>query len=526
MIGLQGQSFVEALASTRARIVQLEREALERQGDAEERLRAHVDRYKSLVLAIAQVIWTHDANGGMTGEQVSWATYTGQRLDQYRNRGWLDAVHPDDRASTIDVWARAVFGGAPYDLEHRLRRHDGEYRYFSVRAVPVLADNGTIREWVGIHSDITERKRTEQTLRDGERRFRELADSMPQIVWAAGPDGHFDYYNRRWYEFTGRPEGITGDESWTDVVHPDDQKQCLERWHSATQSGDAYEIEYRLRERTGIYHWFLRRALPVRDQAGRITRWFGTCTNIDGVKRTEEGLRRANVETALANRELEAFSYSVAHDLRTPLRSIDGFSQAILEDNGDQLDVQGKNNLARVRAAAQRMAHLIDDLLSLARVSRTELHKERVDLTRIARAIGERLREADATRNVEILVEEGLVAEGDAHLLAAVMENLLGNAWKFTSQRPKAHIEVGVGPRNGQTAYFVRDDGAGFDMAYVNKLFGAFQRLHLAAEFPGTGIGLATVQRVVRRHGGEVWAEGEVNHGATFFFTLGQGTHL
>jgi light-regulated signal transduction histidine kinase (bacteriophytochrome) len=208
------------------------------------------------------------------------------------------------------------------------------------------------------------------------------------------------------------------------------------------------------------------------------------------------------------------------------LRSIDGFSQAILEDNGDQLDVQGTNNLARVRAAAQRMAHLIDDLLSLARVSRTELHKERVDLTRIARAIGERLREADATRNVEILVEEGLVAEGDAHLLAAVMENLLGNAWKFTSQRPKAHIEVGVGPRNGQTAYFVRDDGAGFDMAYVNKLFGAFQRLHLAAEFPGTGIGLATVQRVVRRHGGEVWAEGEVNHGATFFFTLGQGTHL
>jgi PAS domain S-box-containing protein len=524
MSGLQGESFIEALASTRARIGQLEREAVQRNGDAEESLRAHVDRYKSLVLAIAQVIWTHDSKGEMTGDQVSWATYTGQAFAQYRGRGWLDAVHPDDRSSTIEVWARAVFGREPYDLEHRLRRHDGEYRYFSVRAVPVFAsDNRTIREWAGIHSDITERKRTEQTLRDGERRFRELADSMPQIVWAAGPDGRFDYYNRRWYEFTGRPIGVSGDESWADVVHPDDQKECLERWHLATRTGTPYEMEYRLREKTGTYHWFLRRALPVRDQAGRITRWFGTCTNIDGVKRTEEGLRRANVETDAANRELEAFSYSVAHDLRTPLRSIDGFSQAILEDNADRLDAQGKLNLARVRTAAQRMAHLIDDLLSLSRVTRTELHRERVDLTQVARGIGERLREADATRDVEIVVQDGLVAEGDATLLAAVMENLLANAWKFTNRRPRGHVEVGLTSKNDQDTYFVRDDGAGFDMAYASKLFVAFQRLHTTSEFPGSGIGLAIVQRIVRRHGGRVWAESELDRGATFFFTLGQG---
>jgi PAS domain S-box-containing protein len=525
MSGLQGESFIEALASTRARIGQLEREAIELKGDAEAGLRAHVDRYKSLVLAIAQVIWTHDSKGGMAGEQTSWAAYTGQTFDQYQRRGWLDAVHPDDRPSTIEVWARAVFGGEPYDLEHRLRRHDGKYRYFSVRAVPVLADDRTIREWVGIHSDITERKRVEQTLRDSERQFRELADSMPQIVWAAGPDGHFDYYNQRWYEFTGRPIGISGDESWADVVHPDDQKECLERWHAATQSGAPYEIEYRLRERTGVYHWFLRRALPVRDDAGRITRWFGTCTNIDGVKRTEEVLRRANAETDAANRELEVFSYSVAHDLRTPLRSIDGFSQAILEDNAEQLDAQGKVNLGRVRNAAQRMAHLIDDLLSLSRVTRAELHRERIDLTQLARGIGERLREVDAKRDVEILVPDGLVAEGDANLVTTVMENLLGNAWKFTSRRSKACIEIGLTSKDGHPAYFVRDNGAGFDMAYAGKLFGAFQRLHAVSEFPGSGIGLATVQRVVRRHGGEVWAEGKVNEGATFFFTLGQGTY-
>jgi PAS domain S-box-containing protein len=361
----------------------------------------------------------------------------------------------------------------------------------------------------------------ETAVHDGEAHFRELADSMPQIVWEAGPDGHFDYYNRRWYEFTGRPEGVTGDGSWADVVHPDDQKECLARWHTAVLSGDAYEIEYRLREKTGIYHWFLRRALPVRDGEGRITRWFGTCTNIDGVKHTEEVLRRASTATDAANLELEAFSYSVAHDLRAPLRSIDGFSLALLEDNSDQLDARGKSNLARVRAAAQRMARLIDELLSLSRVSRGPLRTAQVDLTEMVRTIGDRLREANPARDVELVVAEGLLVEGDPDLLATAIENLLANAWKFTSQEPKAHLEVGVTSKDGESAYFVRDDGVGFDMAHAGKLFGAFQRLHAAAEFPGTGIGLATVQRIVRRHGGRIWADGEVGRGATFFFTLG-----
>jgi PAS domain S-box-containing protein len=371
-----------------------------------------------------------------------------------------------------------------------------------------------------------EHKRTGRTRGDGEIQFRELADSMPQIVWSAGPDGHFDYYNRRWYDFTGRPEGISGDESWTDVVHPDDQEECLARWHAATESGAEYEIEYRLREKNGIYHWFLRRALPVRDEAGRIKRWFGTCTNIDTVKHTEEVLRRAKAEADAANHELEAFSYSVAHDLRAPLRSIDGFSQAILEDNADQLDAEGKSNFARVRAAAQRMARLIDDLLSLSRFSRGEVVRERVDLTRMARIIVDRFRETDAQRDVEIVIQDGLEIEGDTNLLESAMENLIGNAWKFTSKRPKAHIEVGMTLRHGQQVYFVRDDGAGFDMAYAGKLFGAFQRLHATSEFPGTGIGLAIVQRVVRKHGGGAWAEGEVGRGATFFFTLGGGAYL
>jgi light-regulated signal transduction histidine kinase (bacteriophytochrome) len=231
-------------------------------------------------------------------------------------------------------------------------------------------------------------------------------------------------------------------------------------------------------------------------------------------------LRRAKAATEAANRELEAFSYSVAHDLRAPLRSIDGFSHALLEEYADKLDDEGKQHLRYVREAAQDMADLIDGLLSLSRVARSELRREPVDLADIARALFAQLKRAEPGRNVQTMVAQGLVAEGDPRLLKVVLENLLGNAWKFTRKRTDAKIEVGATHSEGQQIYFVRDNGAGFDMAYGAKLFGVFQRLHGAAEFEGSGIGLATVQRIVHRHGGRVWAEGKVDHGATFCFTL------
>lgn len=221
-----------------------------------------------------------------------------------------------------------------------------------------------------------------------------------------------------------------------------------------------------------------------------------------------------------ANKELEAFSYSVSHDLRAPLRGIDGFSQALLEDYEEKLDARGKDYLQRVRAASQRMAQLIDDMLGLSRASRGEMRREMVDLTAISKSIAAHLQEGDMGRRVEVVIAEGLCATGDPRLLQVVLENLIGNAWKFTGKQPSARIEVGQNGNNGRSVYFVRDNGAGFDMTYAEKLFGPFQRLHSAAEFKGTGIGLATVQRIIRRHGGEVWAEGKVGQGAVFCFTM------
>lgn len=234
----------------------------------------------------------------------------------------------------------------------------------------------------------------------------------------------------------------------------------------------------------------------------------------------EQRVAERTAQLKAINQELEAFAYSVSHDLRAPLRAIDGFSQALLEDYEARLDAEGRDFLLRVRAASQRMAQLIDDLLKLSRLSRGELHCERVDLSDLAREIVVDLRQQQPERQVDVTIAPQLIVYGDARLLRIALENLLGNAWKFTGKTAAARIELGVMEQEGQPVYFIRDNGAGFEMAYADKLFGAFQRLHQNTEFEGTGIGLATVQRIIHRHGGRIWAEGVVGQGATFYFTL------
>lgn len=231
--------------------------------------------------------------------------------------------------------------------------------------------------------------------------------------------------------------------------------------------------------------------------------------------------RTSHLESAIL--ELEGFAYSASHDLRSPLRSIDGFSQAFLEEYGGNLDETGKDYLKRVRSAAQKMSDIIDAMLNLSRITRRERYFQSVDLSMLAKTIAENLRISQPERKVEFIIAEGLTATGDPQMLGIVLENLLGNSWKFTGRHPAARIEFGVTQVEGKTTYFVRDDGAGFDMAYVDKLFNPFERQHTEMQFPGIGIGLATVQRIIHRHGGAVWAQGEVEKGATFYFTLQGG---
>jgi PAS domain S-box-containing protein len=302
---------------------------------------------------------------------------------------------------------------------------------------------------------------------------------------------------------------------------PSEQAKFFQaRDRDALHGGSVVDIPEEEIMTKGGPRWLHTKKVPVLDGRGAPRYLLGISEDITERRTAALALREAKDAAEAANQELEAFSYSVAHDLRAPLRAIDGFSLALEEDCGSALDAAGREHLRRVRSSATKMGQLIDGLLSLSRVSRGDVRREEVDLTKTAEQSVAQLRAADPTRHVDVEVARGLSVQGDARLLAAALDNLIGNAWKFTSRREGARIQVGREAGEGSPVFFVRDNGAGFDQAFANKLFGAFQRLHRATEFEGTGIGLATVQRIIRRHGGRVWAEGAEGQGATFYFTL------
>lgn len=335
------------------------------------------------------------------------------------------------------------------------------------------------------------------------------------LMCICGSDGYFKRVNPAFQRILGYSEEELLSVPLLDFMHPEDRARTVSNLRRLARGEMTAGSENRYRCRDGSYRWFAWNSTPGPDGA-----IYAIGRDVTEQKRVNDELRRARELAEAANSELEAFSYTVAHDLRAPLRSVDGFSLALLEDYADKLDSNAKDMLGRVRSGAQRMSRLIDDLLALARLSRAALNLHPVDLTRLAREIVQRLHETHPERDVDVRIAEGLSARADAHLLANAIENLIGNAWKYTSKTETPVIEVGARDTRQGREFFVRDNGAGFDMAYAAKLFAPFQRLHRAEDFEGTGIGLASVQRVIRRHGGRIWPEAAVGQGATFYFTL------
>lgn len=346
--------------------------------------------------------------------------------------------------------------------------------------------------------------------------MRRLVEISHDLFCLASYDGYFLVLNPAWERTLGWTLHELKARPYLSFVHPDDLDRTEAEAAMLAAGGSTVWFENRYRCRDGSYRWLLWSVAswPARQ------RLYAVARDITPWKDSEEALRRAKETAEAATRELEAFSYAVSHDLRAPLRAIDGLSQVLVEDFGEGLPEEARSHLARVRVGAQRMAHLIDDLLLLSRISRTDLVRERVDALEVARDVLAGLRERDPGRVVEAVMEGSLPVRADPHLLRIALENLISNAWKFTARRPRARIEFGVESRDGEPVLFVRDDGAGFEPRYAGNLFRPFKRLHRESEFPGTGIGLATVKRVVQRHGGRIWAEGEPGEGATFYFTL------
>lgn len=405
--------------------------------------------------------------------------------------------------------------GAMVEIEETAQISAGTKTYLSHK-FPVCDENGEMIALGGISYDITELKNAESEIN----RFFQLSINLLCI---ANLDGYFVKLNPMWEQTLGFSNDELTAKPFIEFVHPEDREKTLAEVQKLASGVKVISFENRYLCKDGSYKTLLWNSASAVEY-GLI---YATAVDITERKQAEADILKLNADlsrqsTALqaANKEIEAFSYSVSHDLRAPLRSIDGFSQALLEDYRDRLDETGRDYLRRVRSAAQRMAQLIDDMLQLSRITRIEPNPEHVNLSAVAGAVIADCRRKSPDRAVEVTIQDGLEVDGDPRLLRVVLENLLGNAWKYTSKKAAAHIEFGSRTDAGDATFFVRDNGAGFDMAYADKLFGAFQRLHSVEEFEGTGIGLATVKRIIHRHGGEVWAEGAVDAGATFYFTL------
>lgn len=489
---------------------------------AEIQLRQTKDELEQFFAVTLDLLCIADIDGNFRRLNTAWATTLGYDISDLEGNCFLDLVHPDDVAPTLQAIATLNSKETIRAFVNRYRCKDGTYRYIEWYSRP----QGNLI--YAAARDITERKQVEERLRKSEAHLR-TAQRIGKIgSWEFTiATGEISWSDEVFHIF-GRDSGL-GPPSYEELqqlYHPDDQAHHDHKVQCAIQQAEPFEVECRAYRPNGSIVYIQARGEPIVDTNGHVVQLIGTVLDITDRKQAEFKILQTSAQLEASNRELEAFAYSVSHDLRSPLRAIDGFSRALLEDYGDVVDEDGQDYFERIRRNVNRMGTLIDDLLKLSRVSRSEMNCTPVNLSQIIQEYIRDLSEMEPHRQVEWGVEPDVIVEADLALMRVVCSNLLQNAWKFTSHHATARIEFGTcrcdHHPHEQSVYFIRDDGAGFDMAYSSMLFGVFQRLHNTNEFPGTGIGLATVQRAIHRHGGTVWAEAAIEQGATIYFTLPQ----
>lgn len=496
-------------------------------------------RYRDLFdrMAVGAVILEREADGGrFLLKDLNRAGEAWDRIsrDDVIGQEVSDALPGVRDSGFLELCRRVWESGTPESLTTIFHDRDHHFRWRE-NDVYKLGSG----DLVALYDDVTEAKQAERELTENQRTLTTLMDNLPGMAYRCRNHPHWilEFVSDGCRELTGyAPGDLMGKKTaiFTELAHPNEREAIWEKVHSALVDEQPYKLVYRMRTAGGVEKWVWEQGVGIYSVMGEVLGLEGFISDISERVEAEEKVRSLNLEleervakrtVALkaANQEMEAFTYSVSHDLRAPLRGVDGFSRILLEEYGDKLDDEGRRFLERVRAGTQKMGALIDDLLKLSRSTRGDLVSKPFDISAVAQSVFHHLREGDPERIVAFEVEPGIMASGDVRFINAVLENLIGNAWKYTGGKESALIRFGVRKekgRNGETIYFVEDNGAGFDMRYADKLFAPFQRLHAASEFEGSGVGLATVQRIVHRHGGEVWAESEEGRGATFFFTL------
>lgn len=484
---------------------------------SEERVRESEERFRNMADNSPVMIWMTEPDGRCSYLNRRWYEFTGQTPRDSTNQDWLEAVHEQDRERVGAEFMRKNTAQTAFRLEYRLRDASGAYHWVIDAAAPRFSDDNCFAGYIGSVIDISERKVVEDALRESEARFRELADAMPQIVFTARADGITDYFNRKWYDMTGLPAGSTDDAVWTSRLHPEDRENTLQQWYRSVQKGEPYQIEYRFNFPDRGYRWHLGRALPVRNAAGEVTRWYGTCTDIHDLRVAQEALRQAD-------RRKDEFLATLAHELRNPLAPIRSAIQLL------QLQSPANTRLAHAGAIIDRqtevMVRLVDDLLDLSRITRGRITLQRAPLELkdvLASAIDGSRTSIEANRH-ELVVStppEPIIIDGDSTRLAQIFSNLLNNAAKYT--QPSGRIEVRVTRNAREAVVSVRDNGIGIPADMLDAIFEMFTQVASSLEraHGGLGIGLTLARQLTEMHGGRVEARsGGPGCGSEFIVTL------
>jgi len=492
-----------------------------------QKLEESESRFRALVNASSDVVFRMNADWTIMRnlEGRGFLSDTGEPIFN-----WIEEyIHPDDKDRVLTSIAGSISNKSIFELEHRVLNSAGLKGWTLSRAVPILDDQGNIIEWFGAASDITSQKELQEVIKESEEKFRQLADLVPQIIWTGRPDGYIDYYNKRWYEYTGFDENEFGDSSWVPILHPDDAPIVTKHWYQSVQTGTSYQLEFRLKNgETGEYRWFLSKAVPIKDKSDTITKWFGTCTDIQEQKTITDSLESLvqdrTKELQRSNEDLQQFAHVASHDLKEPVRKIKTFTSRLEDHLKGQLDESATKFIDRIHVATDRMFNMIDGVLSYSKINADLLKPTMVDLNEVIKNIETDLEISLQKSGGKIQHSDLPTLQGAQVLLYQLFYNLINNSIKFAKQGVPSKItllsEIIIEEDSKFAVINLEDNGIGFESEQAERIFETFTRLNSKDIYEGTGLGLSLCKKIVERHGGSIKATGRLGQGAAFIIKL------
>lgn len=485
-------------------------------------------QFRDFSNSIQNLAWMAHGDGWIYWYNQRWYDYTGTTIEAMQGWGWTSVHHPDHVARTTEFIRKAWQTGKEWELTFPLKARNGSYRWFLTRAYPIKDDHGKVIRWIGTNTDVDEKLRIQEELKQSEDRLRQISDFMPQIVWSTDAHGNHDFFNKRWYEFSGLTFEESKGEQWGRIVHPDDSERVKGIWHRSLQTGELYEAEYRVRRRDGEYRWILARAMPLRQPNGAIERWFGTSTDIHDQKTMAQNLEmlvnERTKELKRSNEDLQQFAHVSSHDLKEPVRKIQVFANIISDRFQQHLPQQVNANIERIKKSAERIAAMIEGVLLYSSLEGPATMFEDIDLANTVSEVVAELELVIAEKNAKVNYDDLPVIRGVPMMIYQLFYNLINNAIKFShpERQPIITIASRLTTSSGRSFHeiTVEDNGIGFNDVYAEAIFTTFTRLHSKDTYEGTGLGLALCKKIVERHGGSISATGIDNEGAKFTILL------